>query len=278
MHELNCQVSDGLWEALRAHMRETGEPLRHVVASAIAQHLDVSHRTLFQVSTSSALVEGVYQGAVTVGVLRRHGNLGLGTFEMLDGEMVVVDGEFHQVKSDGSVHPVADDVLTPFAAVTEFEPDIEAEMEACPDLTALTSQFDAMRGSPNVFYALRVDGVFDFVRTRAMCKTEEGTPLAQAALTQPEFDFEHIAGTLVGFWSPQYAKAFNVPGYHLHFLSADRRHGGHLLQCAGKGLRLRLQTEANVQVALPETEDFLKADLTRDPSVALKFAENDQKR
>jgi len=110
-----------------------------------------------------------------------------------------------------------------------------------------------------------------------MCKTEEGVPLAQAASTQPEFDFDDINGTLVGFWSPEYAKAFNVPGYHLHFISADRKHGGHLLQCRGTNLKLQMETEANVQVALPETEDFLKADLAKDPTAALKFAENERK-
>ena len=277
MHELNCRVSDGLWDALHAHMQATGEPLRHIVASALAQHLDLNHRTLFQVSTSSALVEGVYQGAVNIGVLRRHGNLGLGTFELLDGEMVVVDGEFYQVKSDGSVHSVGDSVLTPFAAVTEFEPDTAADLADCPDLGSLTAQFDRMRASDNVFYALRVDGRFDHIKTRAMCKTEEGVPLAQAASTQPEFEFEDIDGTLVGFWSPEYAKAFNVPGYHLHFISSDRKHGGHLLGCRGRGLRLQMETEANVQVALPETEDFLKADLAKDPTAALKFAENERK-
>lgn len=277
MHELKCHISDGLWEALHAHMGATGEPMRHVIASALAQHLDVSHRTLFQVSTSSALVEGVYQGAVTVGVLRRHGNLGLGTFELLDGEMVVVDGHFFQVKSDGAVHPVPDNVLTPFAAVTDFEPDASTELAECPDLGTLTARFDGLRSSPNVFYALRVDGRFDYVKTRAMCKTEEGVPLAQAAAMQPEFEFGDVEGTMVGFWSPEYAKAFNVPGYHLHFISADRQHGGHLLGCRGRGLKLQIQTEANVQVALPETEDFLKADLAKDPTAALKFAENERK-
>lgn len=278
MHDLKCSISDGLWEALRAHSRSTGEPLRHVVASALATHLGVSHRTLFQVSTSSALVEGVYQGAVTVGVLRRHGNLGLGTFELLDGEMVVVDGEFWQVKSDGSVQAVSDEVLTPFAAVTDFEPDATTFLDECEDLAALTGCFDRLRGSANVFYALRVDGVFEYVKTRAMCKTMEGVPLAMAASTQPEFEFRDIEGVLVGFWSPEYAKAFNVPGYHLHFLSKDRQRGGHLLACRGARLRLELQSEVNIQVALPETEDFLKANLGNDPSSALRFAETDQDR
>jgi hypothetical protein len=40
--------------------------------------------TLYQVSTANALVEGIYEDAVRVGTLRKHGDLGLGTFENLD--------------------------------------------------------------------------------------------------------------------------------------------------------------------------------------------------
>ena len=89
-----------------------------------------------------------------------------------------------------------------------------------------------------------------------MCRTDEGVPLVQAAAVQPEFEFHDVLGTLVGFWTPEYAKTFNVPGYHLHFLSADHQSGGHLLQCGGSKLRLQIQREGDYHVALPETEDF----------------------
>src|SRR6516162_8750781 len=182
--------------------------------------------TLYQVSTATALVEGIYQGAVQVAALRKHGDLGLGTFEGLDGEMVVVDGHFFQVRSDGSVREVPEDVLSPFAAVTAFSPDQSIVLDNCPDLSYLTSRFDVLRSSDNFFYALRVDGTFDYIHARAMRRTKEGVPLVQAAAVQPEFEFQNISGTLLGFWTPEYAKSLNVPGYHLHFISADRVHGG----------------------------------------------------
>ena len=157
-----------------------------------------------------------------VAALREHGDLGLGTFEGLDGEMVVVDGHFFQVRSDGSVREVQDSVLIPFAAVTAFSPDQSITLENCPDLSYLTSQFDGLRQSDNFFFALRVDGQFDYIHARAMRRTKEGIPLVQAAAVQPEFEFSNISGTLVGFWTPEYApKSLNVPGYHLHFISAD---------------------------------------------------------
>jgi acetolactate decarboxylase len=242
----------------------------HVMAERV-QH------TLYQVSTATALVEGIYQGAVQVAALREHGDLGLGTFESLDGEMVVVDGHFFQVRSDGAVREVQDNVLSPFAAVTAFSPDQAITLENCPDLSYLTSQFDALRRSDNFFFALRVDGTFDYIHARAMRRTREGVPLVQAAAVQPEFEFNNISGTLVGFWTPEYAKSLNVPGYHLHFISGDRTRGGHVLQCRGKNLRLQILREGDYHIVLPETDDFLKANLRRDPTEALAKAEGEKK-
>lgn len=233
--------------------------------------------TLYQVSTATALVEGIYQGAVRVSTLREHGDLGLGTFENLDGEMVIVDGHFFQVRSDGSVREVADSTLSPFAAITAFSPDPAVPLADCPDLAHLTAWFDKLRHSDNVFFALRVDGKFEYIHTRAMRRTKEGVPLVQAAAVQPEFEFRDISGTLVGFWTPEYAKTLNVPGYHLHFISTDRTRGGHLLQCRGKNLRLQIQREGDYHIALPESEDFLKANLRRDPTAALAQAEGEKK-
>ena len=238
---------------------------------------DVVQHTLYQVSTASALVEGIYQGAVRVSTLREHGDLGLGTFENLDGEMVIVDGHFFQVRSDGSVREVADSTLSPFAAITAFSPDPAVTLTDCPDLAHLTAWFDKLRHSDNVFFALRVDGKFEYIHARAMRRTKEGVPLVQAAAVQPEFEFHDISGTLVGFWTPEYAKTLNVPGYHLHFISTDRTRGGHLLQCRGKNLRLQIQREGDYHIALPETEDFLKANLRRDPTAALAQAEGEKK-
>jgi acetolactate decarboxylase len=233
--------------------------------------------TLYQVSTAAALVQGIYAGAVRVSTLRQHGDLGLGTFEGLDGEMVVADGHFFQVRSDGSVREVQDDILVPFAAVTDFSPDRSVTLDNCADLSELTSRFDTLRPSDNFFFALRVDGTFDYIHARAMRRTKEGVPLVQAAAVQPEFEFKNILGTLVGFWTPEYAKALNVPGYHLHFISADRTRGGHLLQCRGKNLSLQIQSEGDYHVVLPQTNDFLKANLRRDPTADLAKAEGEKK-
>jgi acetolactate decarboxylase len=277
MPQLNCTLPGGLWELLQNRSLKTHNPLSHIVAEALAAYFQVAHHTLFQVSTSTALVEGVYQGAVRIGTLREHGDLGLGTFGDLDGEMTIVGGHFYQTKGDGSVTEADDDVLSPFAVITRFFADAHVDLERCSDLISLTRQFDQLRDSENVFYALRVDGHFDYVHTRAVSKAAEGVTLVQAAAAQPEFEFRNLSGTLVGFWTPEYAKTLNVPGYHLHFLSDDWTQGGHLLECSGSNLHLQIQRAGDLHIALPETESFLKADLTRDPSAALAKAEGVRK-
>lgn len=274
LKSIHLKLSDTLWHALEKRHRETGEPIPHIVRTALAEYLEIDHATLFQVSTSSALVEGIYKGAVSIGHLREHGDFGLGTFEGLDGEMVALEGRFFQVCSDGTVRAAADSDLSPFAAVTRFQAEHSIEVAECRELASLLARLDAMRESKNVFYAIRIDGSFPFVHTRAMCKSDEGTPLVVAAAHQPQFKLHNVTGTLVGFWSPEYVKTLEVPGYHLHFITEDRSAGGHLMECSGRGLHVAIQQVLDLRIALPENEDFLKADLTRDPTADLDQAEH----
>ena len=277
MRTLHLKLPPAVWAALEERQRLTGEPVPHIVRAALADALQVEHHTLYQVSTSSALVEGIYRGAVTVGQLLEHGDFGLGTFDGLDGEMVICDGEVLQVRADGSVHRPALGASSPFALVTRFA--AEREIAAsCRDLAALQAALDPLRGSENVFYAIRVDGAFSRVHTRAMCRTDDGVPLVEAAAHQPEFHLSEVRGTMVGFWSPAYASALEVPGYHLHFVTAGRDAGGHVLDCAGSDLRVQIQEVRDLRVALPANEAFLRADLTRDPTPDLARAESRQDR
>jgi acetolactate decarboxylase len=229
--------------------------------------------TLFQVSTSRALVQGVYQEAVSSALLLCHGDFGLGTFDQLDGEMVVLDGVVYQVRSDGTVHHVDESAGTPFATVLHFSPDDTVPLMSVQSFAELRAICDEHRTSQNLFCAFRVDGVFSYMHTRAMQRTQSGTSLKIAASTQPEFRFTDIEGTLVGFWSPQFAGSVDIPGYHFHFLSKDRTRGGHVLECAGEGLRLQSEAVKEFHLSLPDSEEFLRADLTTDRSKDLSAAE-----
>src|SRR6476661_8800723 len=72
---------------------------------------------VYQISTISSLLAGGYDGDTTVGELIRHGDFGLGTFNGVDGEMIVLDGQTYRATTDGLAHPVAPTELTPFAVV-----------------------------------------------------------------------------------------------------------------------------------------------------------------
>jgi acetolactate decarboxylase len=273
MPVLNCQISQGLKDVLNTESKKSGQSISFLVTSALSRCFGVPLHTLFQISTTGALVEGIYERAVSTKVLLDYGDFGLGTFENLDGEMVVLEGVVYQVRGDGTVSEITGEVGTPFAVVVPFVADQDAAVERASSLEEITRICDKFRDSDNLFYAFRIDGHFTYVHTRAVQATLDGLPLAKAAQIQPEFDFQDISGTLVGIWAPRFSSALNVAGYHFHFLSEDRTKGGHLLECSGDKLRVRVERFNDFHLSLPESQEFLKADLTRDPSKDLAYAE-----
>src|SRR5580698_4362033 len=92
---------------------------------------------VYQTSTMGALLDGVYDGDVTIRELLRHGNFGLGTFNGLDGEMLVLDGVCYQLRGDGSARVADPDQRTPFAVVTWFDPDGTLEVSTPVDRAEL---------------------------------------------------------------------------------------------------------------------------------------------
>jgi acetolactate decarboxylase len=273
MPTLTCEISETLMRALAARSERTGEPPAHIVMSALADALEIEHATLFQVSTSTALVKGVYNGVVTVGQLKQHGDFGLGTFDGLDGEMLALEGHFYRMRGSGEVTESGDDARVPFAVVTAFRAERESPIDRVEGFEALATHLDRMRRSANLFCAVRIDGRFVRVRVRAVCKVATGVSLVDATSHQAEFAFTNVIGTIAGFWTPSYARSINIAGWHLHFVTADRTGGGHLLDCQGVGLCAQVQDLADVRIAMPETSAFLQADLSQDPSRDLDVAE-----
>jgi acetolactate decarboxylase len=273
MTELTVEIPSSLKIALDLEVARIKGSRSSVITGALAEYLGTKVHTVFQVSTSGALVAGVDSGVVRVQGLLDHGDFGLGTFADLDGEMVVVDGRVYRVQGSGRVSEAPPDAAAPFAIVTRFAPEVDVAIDAIADFRDLEVRCDARRSSGNIFYALRLDGRFSQVRTRAVNKAAEGSRLVDAARAQSEFHFVDVPGTLVGIWSPGFSSAFSIPGYHFHFLSEDRRRGGHLLDCAAGALRLRMEALTDFHLALPETESFLKADLGRNAADELAYAE-----
>lgn len=212
----------------------------------------------------NALVEGIYEQNVPVAEIQKHGDFGLGTFNDLDGEMVLLDGQVYRAAADGNVSLVDGQTLSPFACVTFYRPVSGENSEGSLTYPEFLAWLQALMPSPNLFYAFRIEGKFDEVRTRSIPRQENYRPLADVAKEQPEFHFRNVAGTLVGFFTPDFMASLNVPGMHLHFLSEDRQEGGHLLECKPKQVWAEIQFLYTLELSLPLNLDYLTLDFQRD--------------
>jgi acetolactate decarboxylase len=229
---------------------------------------------LYQVSTLEALLEGAYDGQASVGQLAQMGDFGLGTLEGLDGELVVLDGNFFQVRTDGLAYPVPPERLSPFANLVRFRPDKSLSLNGPLDMAALTKALDQSLPSLNLFYAVRLEGQFDLVVARSVPVQKKPYPgLAQAVAQQSVFKLEKVRGTLVGLRCPDLAKGINMPGYHFHFLDSERRRGGHVLSLAMVRGEAQVATVGSLHLMLPRRGGFLRSELGRERGGVLKELE-----
>lgn len=271
-------IPASLQAQLRARSNATGEPVETLIAQFLRQGLanERENRSLYVSAPVNALIEGIYQEDTKITDILEHGDFGLGTFNHLDGEMVVLDGTVYQLKSDGKAHPVEPDTKTPYACVNFFTPDSEEFIDDELDFRGLTALLARMIPSDNMIYAIRIEGRFGYVKTRSVPRQESYRPLVEVAREQPEFAHRDIDGVMTGYWTPTFMEALTVPGYHLHFLSNDRQHGGHLLGCQTAGVRIAIQHLPRLEVGLPVSLDYLTLDFTRDLGADLEEAELDR--
>lgn len=206
-----------------------------------------------QFATLSALMDGVYDSEFTCAEVARRGDLGLGTFERLDGEMVVVDGTIYQVTIDGSVHRVPGAMRTPFATVTRFRPEQTVKTTSAIPLAGLEAVLDHLCPDPDAIYAFRIRGEFPIMKTRSVPPQSKPYPrLLEVVKMQTVFALGPVRGTLVGFRFPQTFAGINAPGYHFHFLADDRASGGHVLDLtAASGLEISLAPAPHYELFLP---------------------------
>jgi len=229
-----------------------------------------------QVATIDALLSGVYDGHMSLGDLRKAGDFGIGTFEGLDGEMILINGRFYQVRADGHVYEPANSIKTPFACVTRFKPNCQKQINHSLNSKQLEKEIDRLVPQPNQFCAILLHGTFSHVWTRSIPAQKKPYPtLVEATKTQSVFELSEVRGTLIGFRSPAFVKGINVPGYHLHFLADDRSSGGHVLDFEmSKGVLKIDSLHDWLHLYLPQESDaFGQADLTVDRSTELQAVE-----
>jgi len=211
---------------------------------------------IFQASSFAALLEGNYDGEVSLAELAAEGDLGLGTLNGVDGELIVVDGRFLRADADGQVTEVEESRKTPFAVVTFLEARHGFELGAV-DQSGLFEQIDGLVGHPEVVHALRLDGRFERIHARSVPRQYPPyPPLTEVAASQRVFDLTDVEGTMVGFRFPDYAAGLNVPGYHLHFVDASRTRGGHVLDFRAERASVIVDDEVEVHLEAPAGFDI----------------------
>ncbi len=230
------------------------------VAAYNAPYAESGTDVVYQTSTLAALKHGLYDGETTFGDLRKYGDFGLGTFNALDGEMIALDGRFYQIKVDGKVYPVPDSAKTPFAVVCFFKADKKLLLGGTKDLATLKEGLDRLLPSRDIIWAIRIKGILKHAKVRSVPRQQKPYPgLGAVVKNQTVFKLKNVAGTLVGFRFPDYMNGVNVPGYHFHFITSDRKAGGHVLDCTGKNLRIELSSISKFRMTLLKKRDQVRS-------------------
>jgi len=220
-----------------------------------AAHSHAGPPSIYQISTLAALKEGVYDGRTTFGELKEHGDFGMGTLNGLDGEMIAVDGEFFQIKVDGKAYPIPDSARTPFAVVTFFRPELELHLRSLSTLVNLQEHLDGLPLPRDKLWVVRIQGSFEYLKVRSVDRQNKPYPRLEEALkNQAVFELNGVEGTLVGFRFPSYMDGVNVAGYHFHFISQDKKQGGHVLECRLEEAEARLASLSALDLRLVDED------------------------
>ena len=236
--------------------------------------------TIYQVALLQSLTQGYYDGIIKVSELKEHGDIGIGTFEGVNGEMIVLDGTVYQALGDGTVQEAADDETVPFSNVTFFDKDGSLELSDINDVNALKEKLNAMveQNGKNLFYFVKMSGTFEKMNVRSEIKQEKPYKTLDKALEtdQRGFNYDNITGTVVALYCPDYMNGLNTPGWHFHFISDDKTKGGHLLDLQFTKATAEYDATSEFDMCLTDNGDFQKMELSKDVSDAIKKVETNE--
>lgn len=222
---------------------------------------------IFHYSVLKALDNGVLEGNMKVGELKQHGDFGLGTFNKLNGEMVVMDHIVYRVSPEGKIIQPDDATLIPYSVITYYHQDDSLYMAGQIDYPALKEYINRRIPSRNLFYAFRITGQFEYIKCGGANMQEKpyNKSLVQMLADRPVYEARNIKGTLIGFWCPKFIGDINSVGFHLHFLADDHSIGGHLMEFGSRSLEIGYDSKSTYKILLPDTESFRDAPFRSEP-------------
>ena len=233
--------------------------------------------TLYQLALFQSVAQGEYYGASSVAAFKQHGDFGMGIFEAVNGELIMLDGVVYQALYDGSVVIPPEDAQIPYGNCAFFTPDICLPDISCGSLETLETILNetVLEQGKNQFYFARIQGFFPSVRVRSELAQQEPYRMLNIALRtdQREYCYENISGTMVGLYCPAYMQSMNAPGWHFHFISEDRSAGGHMTGAALKGCKTQLCKMSRLVTDIPDSDTFNAKDLGIDVMDAIREAE-----
>lgn len=220
-------------------------------------------KKLFQHSTIGALMAGMFEGTFPIEELLQKGNIGIGTFHGLDGELVLIDGKAYQITVEGEVLETNLPKYTPYAAVTHFDGENTHQVTTHLTKEQFQDEMAEAFATENTFQAVKVTGTFKKMLCRSVAKQEEPYPrLVEVAKDQAEFRRETVEGTLVGFYAPEVYGTIAVPGFHLHFLSKDKDYGGHVLEFEIEQAQVEWDTIERLEQHFPlRNKTFMRSEI-----------------
>jgi len=249
-----------------------------VFASLVAcAEVPQNDETLYQYSTIAALQAGVYDGDITIGDLNSKGDFGIGTFNALNGEMIILEGTCYQIKDDGLVYAMDRTKYVPFAMITAFNADKVLVAEGEQSRKQLEELINSKITSKNVICAVKVHGLFKTIKTRSVPKQSKPYKgLNEVLKTQAEFEYSNEPGTLVGFRMPKAFDGVNVAGYHFHFIADLKKTGGHVLDFIAESVDVEVDETPDYYLQLMQSGDFLQAQLDSQESESQAAAQSPQ--
>ena len=206
---------------------------------------------VFQYSTAHQIMIGNYDGNIDLRELKKHGDLGLGTYNGLNGEMVYVDGIFYRIDLDGNAHIPPPETLTPFAVIAELRPEQSIYIDTSLSCINLEKLINSKIGSKDKIYAIKISGSFDSMVTRSIDKQKKPYPdLKTVLLGEKRLRQKKVEGDMVGFRFPSYYTEINIPKYHFHFINHDKTRGGHVLSCNVSNANIYIDEKAGLNITL----------------------------